>query len=235
MNWTTLRRMAISLPLAILAASLMIGVSEYGYKQTSQLLTNLTRAHDIRASTGVLIKDMLNAETGLRGYLLTNDTKYLQPYQEASKDIYRSLENIRRNVQHDNQKMDVFMQLSQSIGRKTAEMDLSLKLFREGNADALQFVMFTDMGNSDMNNIRTLSQQLEETVKQEAQHYQDEVQNSLVWARLGVAGMTLIGILAFYLYLRQTTWWNACTSANKPCSPKSVHAWNNWCASAPPP
>lgn len=195
--------MAISLPLAILAASLMIGVSEYGYKQTSQLLTNLTRAHDIRASTGVLIKDMLNAETGLRGYLLTNDTKYLQPYQEASKDIYRSLENIRRNVQHDNQKMDVFMQLSQSIGRKTAEMDLSLKLFREGNADALQFVMFTDMGNSDMNNIRTLSQQLEETVKQEAQHYQDEVQNSLVWARLGVAGMTLIGILAFYLYLRQ--------------------------------
>lgn len=203
MNWTTLRRMAISLPLAILAASLMIGVSEYGYKQTSQLLTNLTRAHDIRASTGVLIKDMLNAETGLRGYLLTNDTKYLQPYQEASKDIYRSLENIRRNVQHDNQKMDVFMQLSQSIGRKTAEMDLSLKLFREGNADALQFVMFTDMGNSDMNNIRTLSQQLEETVKQEAQHYQDEVQNSLVWARLGVAGMTLIGILAFYLYLRQ--------------------------------
>ncbi len=82
-------------------------------------------------------------------------------------------------------------------------MDLSLKLFREGNADALKFVMFTDMGNSDMNSIRTLSRELEESVVQEAQRYQDEVQSSLVWARVGVATITLIGLLAFYLYLRQ--------------------------------
>ena len=203
MNWTTLRRMAISLPLAILAACLMIGVSEYGYKQTSELLTNLTRAYDIRTSISVLMKDMLNAETGLRGYLLTNDPKYLEPYQEASKDISRSLNNIRQNIENDRTKSDVFMALSQSIGRKTAEMDLSLKLFREGNADALKFVMFTDMGNSDMNSIRTLSHQLEEAVVQEAQRYQDDVKSSLVWARVGVATITFIGVLAFYLYLRQ--------------------------------
>ncbi|WP_284214131.1 CHASE3 domain-containing protein [Comamonas jiangduensis] len=203
MNWTTLRRMAISLPLAILAACLMIGVSEYGYKQTSELLTNLTRAYDIRTSISVLMKDMLNAETGLRGYLLTNDPKYLEPYQEASKDISRSLENIRKNIENDPSKSDVFLTLGQSIARKTAEMDLSLKLFREGNADALKFVMFTDMGNSDMNSIRTLSRELEESVVQEAQRYQDEVQSSLVWARVGVATITLIGLLAFYLYLRQ--------------------------------
>ncbi|WP_312569178.1 CHASE3 domain-containing protein [Comamonas sp.] len=203
MNWTTLRRMAISLPLAILAACLMIGVSEYGYKQTSELLTNLTRAYDIRTSISVLMKDMLNAETGLRGYLLTNDPKYLEPYQEASKDISRSLNNIRQNIENDRTKSDVFMALSQSISRKTAEMDLSLKLFREGNADALKFVMFTDMGNSDMNSIRTLSHQLEEAVVQEAQRYQDDVKSSLVWARVGVATITFIGVLAFYLYLRQ--------------------------------
>jgi Predicted periplasmic ligand-binding sensor domain len=100
--------MAISLPLAILAACLMIGVSEYGYKQTSELLTNLTRAYDIRTSISVLMKDMLNAETGLRGYLLTNDPKYLEPYQEASKDISRSLENIRKNIENDPSKSDVF-------------------------------------------------------------------------------------------------------------------------------
>ncbi|WP_284336858.1 CHASE3 domain-containing protein [Comamonas sp. NoAH] len=203
MNWTRLRRMAFSLPLAILAASLMIGVSEYGYKQTSQLLTNLTRSYDTRTSISSLMKDMLNAETGLRGYLLTNDNKYLEPYQEANKDISRSLENIRVNIEHDSAKTDIFLALGRSIGRKTAEMDLSLKLFREGNSDALKFVMFTDMGNSDMNTIRTLSNQLDESVMREAQHYQAAVQSSLFWARLGVSTITLIGVLAFYLYLRQ--------------------------------
>lgn len=203
MKWTTLRRMAISLPLAILAACLMIGVSEYGYKQTSKLLTNMTRAYDIRTSISVLMKDMLNAETGLRGYLLTNDPKYLEPYQEATQDISQSLKNIRTNIENDRTKLDIFMALSQSIGRKTAEMDLSLKLFREGNADALKFVMFTDMGNSDMNNIRSHSRQLEEAVVQEAQRYQNDVHSSLFWARVGVASITLCGVLAFYLYLRQ--------------------------------
>jgi len=181
----------------------MIGVSEYGYKQTSQLLTNLTRSYDTRTSISSLMKDMLNAETGLRGYLLTNDNKYLEPYQEANKDISRSLENIRVNIEHDSAKTDIFLALGRSIGRKTAEMDLSLKLFREGNSDALKFVMFTDMGNSDMNTIRTLSNQLDESVMREAQHYQAAVQSSLFWARLGVSTITLIGVLAFYLYLRQ--------------------------------
>lgn len=203
MKWTKLRRMAVSLPLAIVAACLMIGVSEYGYKKTSQLLTNLTRAYDIRTSLSMLMKDMLNAETGLRGYFLTNSSKYLEPYQAASKDIYASLESIQKNIAHDREKMDAFMSLSQSIGRKTAEMDLSLKLFQEGNADALKFVMFTDMGNSDMNSIRKLSRQLDDTVVQEVQRYQAEVDSSLVWARIGITSFALIGILAFYLYLRQ--------------------------------
>ncbi|MDO4592222.1 MAG: CHASE3 domain-containing protein, partial [Comamonadaceae bacterium] len=86
MNWTKLRRMAISLPLAVFAACLMIGISEYGYKRTSQMLTNLTHAYDTRTSVSLLMKEMLDAETGLRGYLLTNEEEYLAPYNEAVKN-----------------------------------------------------------------------------------------------------------------------------------------------------
>lgn len=203
MNWTPLRRMAISLPLAVLAAGLMIVVSEYGYKQTNQLLTDLTHAHDTRTNVNRLLKDVLDAETGLRGYLLTSDAKYLLPYEQGSKDIYQTLERIRKDIEHDSAKTDLFMLLGQSIGRKKTEMDLSLKLFKDGNADALKFVMFTDIGNSDMNTIRRLAQDLDDTLKNEALSIQQGVQSSLFWARIGVASITLIGVLAFYLYLRQ--------------------------------
>ncbi len=82
-------------------------------------------------------------------------------------------------------------------------MDLSLRLFREGNADALKFVMFTDMGNTDMSNIRELARKLDTLTAERAGRYQQDINSSLVMARIGVATVTLFGLFAFYLYLRQ--------------------------------
>lgn len=203
MKWTQLRRMAISLPLAVFAACLMIGISEYGYKRTSELLTSLTRTYDTRTSVSLLMKEMLDAETGLRGYLLTSNEEYLQPYNEAVKGINRSLERIRKQLADSRERVDLFVPLSRSINRKTAEMDLSLRLFREGNADALKFVMFTDMGNKDMADIRDFSKRLDDLNGAESNIYLEQVQSSLLWARFGVATLTLLGFFAFYLYLRQ--------------------------------
>lgn len=181
----------------------MIGISEYGYKQTNQLLSNLTHAHDTRTAVSTLMKDMLDAETGLRGYLLTGDEQYLSPYDEAAQHIFHAQESIRRQLQDSAEKMDLYVPLARCINRKMAEMNLSLKLFREGNADALKFVMFTDMGNRDMNDIRDFSQRLDTAMREEAQQHTQEVKASLFIARVGVTTITLIGVLAFYLYLRQ--------------------------------
>jgi signal transduction histidine kinase len=202
-KWTQLRRMAISLPVAIFAACLMIGISEYGNKQTSQSLSNLAHAYDTRTALSTLTKEMLDAETGLRGYLLTSDENYLKPYNEAIQNISSTLQRIRQLIETTPQGMEFFVPMSHSISRKTAEMDLSLRLFREGNADALKFVMFTDMGNTDMSNIRELARKLDTLTAERAGRYQQDINNSLIMGRIGVATVTLFGLFAFYLYLRQ--------------------------------
>ncbi|WP_260674019.1 sensor histidine kinase [Comamonas aquatica] len=203
MKWTQLRRMAISLPVAIFAACLMIGISEYGNKQTSQSLSNLAHAYDTRTALSTLTKEMLDAETGLRGYLLTSDENYLKPYNEAIQNISSTLQRIRQLIETTPQGMEFFVPMSHSISRKTAEMDLSLRLFREGNADALKFVMFTDMGNTDMSNIRELARKLDTLTAERAGRYQQDINSSLIMGRIGVATVTLFGLFAFYLYLRQ--------------------------------
>jgi len=202
-KWTQLRRMAISLPVAFFAACLMIGISEYGNKQTSQSLSNLAHAYDTRTALSTLTKEMLDAETGLRGYLLTSDENYLKPYNEAIQNISSTLQRIRQLIETTPQGMEFFVPMSHSISRKTAEMDLSLRLFREGNADALKFVMFTDMGNTDMSNIRELARKLDTLTAERSGRYQQDINSSLIMARIGVATVTLFGLFAFYLYLRQ--------------------------------
>ena len=192
MKWTQLRRMAISLPVAIFAACLMIGISEYGNKQTSQSLSNLAHAYDTRTALSTLTKEMLDAETGLRGYLLTSDENYLKPYNEAIQNISSTLQRIRQLIETTPQGMEFFIPMSHSISRKTAEMDLSLRLFREGNADALKFVMFTDMGNTDMSNIRELARKLDTLTAERAGRYQQDINSSLIMGRIGVATVTLL-------------------------------------------
>ncbi|MBF6630806.1 MAG: CHASE3 domain-containing protein [Comamonas sp.] len=204
MNWTKLRRVAISLPIAILAGLVMVSVSELGYKQTRQSLANLTHTYNTSASVSSLLQEMLDAETGLRGYLLTSDEAYLQPYTDSIKGINSSLENIRQRLADSPQGMNLYVRLARSINRKAAEMDLSLELFRQGNADALKFVMFTDMGNTDMTNIRELAKGLQSMNQTYADAIQNDIGASIFLARMGVATITVIGVFAFYLYLRQT-------------------------------
>lgn len=204
MNWTKLRRVAISLPIAILAGLVMVSVSELGYKQTRQSLADLTHTYNTGNAVSVLLQEMLDAETGLRGYLLTSNEEYLQPYTEAVKGINQSLDDIRQKLIQSPQGMDLYVPLARSINRKTAEMDLSLALFRQGNADALKFVMFTDMGNKDMSNIRKLAKDLQTMNQANAQEFQQDIGASIFLARMGVVTITVIGVFAFYLYLRQT-------------------------------
>ena len=68
-------KMAISLSLAILAALTLIGINEVGYTRSSSALESIHRSQQTRSTLNQLLRNMLNAETGQRGFLLTGDAK----------------------------------------------------------------------------------------------------------------------------------------------------------------
>lgn len=204
MNWTQLRRVAISLPLAIFAGLVMVAINEIGYKQTSQSLSYLTRTHDTSVAVQQLMEQMLDAETGLRGYILTRNAKYLEPYTQGVRHINASLDKMRDLLAYSPEALELYTPLVTSVNRKTAEMELSLKLFQDGNADALKFVMFTDMGELEMDQIRKLTGDLQQLSVRKSQQYLGDIQSALFLSRMGIATVTVIGVFAFYLYLRQT-------------------------------
>ena len=77
MRWTNIRKIAVSLTIAVIAAVLMVSINEAGYKRSLQALETLTQNQSTRAKLNVLMQQMLDAETGLRGYLLTGEDRYL--------------------------------------------------------------------------------------------------------------------------------------------------------------
>ncbi|MEG0052826.1 MAG: CHASE3 domain-containing protein [Comamonas sp.] len=204
MKWSQIRRMAISLPLAMLAAIAMVAINEVGYQRSNQALEAMAHTQSTRNAINHLMQNMLDAETGLRGYLLTSDERYLEPYNKAIASTNGDMDQLRELFINEPDDLTIFSPLSRQVSRKTAEMELSLRLFREGNEEAWRFVMFTDMGKQNMDAIRSYTQQLMERSDARAEAKRSDVENALWLSRLGIATVTVIGLLAFYMYLRQT-------------------------------
>lgn len=200
-----LPRIAIGLVLAVLAALVLIGINETGYNRSAQALDQIAEYTRTRSSLNRLLQHVLDAETGSRGYLLTGDPRYLEPYNAAVADISKNLDALRAAYAPQGPEADALAQLTRNVQRKLAEMELSVRMRKQGNEDAWKFVLMTDVGKEHMDAIRDQAGQLIAAASAAMDEAQNQVEQTLRLSRLGIATATLFALLAFYLYLRQST------------------------------
>jgi signal transduction histidine kinase len=196
--------MAISLPLAVLAAAFLIFINEASFRKSTEAAANIEEAQKTRGAINKLLQHMLDAETGQRGYLLTGDERYLEPYNAALADIDHNLDALRQLFTPYREQLAEFGLMSRHVSRKLAEMDLSVRMRKEGNEDAWKFVLTTDVGKEHMEAIREQSAKLAASSVSKMEQGQDQIRRTLQLSRIGVATMALAGLLAFYMYLLQT-------------------------------
>jgi signal transduction histidine kinase len=197
-------KMAISLPLAVLAAAFLIFINEASFQQSTKAVTNMEQAQQTRSAINRLVRQVLDAETGQRGYLLTGDPRYLEPYNTAIGEITQNLDLLRRLLLPHPELLSDFDTLSRHVSRKMAEMDLSVRMRKDGNEDGWKFVLTTDVGKEQMEAIREQSTKLSASSIIKMEQGQAQIKKALQLSRIGIATTALVGLLAFYMYLMQT-------------------------------
>lgn len=204
MKKISLPRMAISLPLAVLAAFSLLAVNEVSFRQSTAAAANIEEAQQTRGTLNKLMQNLLDAETGQRGYLLTGDPTYLDPYTSALEEINQNLDTLRQMFTPYKQQLDDFGVMSRHISRKLAEIDLTVRMRKEDKEDAWKFVLTTDVGKDQMEAIRAQSVKLAAGSIRKMEMGQTQINETLQLSRIGVSIMALAGLLAFYMYLIQT-------------------------------
>src|SRR5579863_5471140 len=82
-NWTVGRRLIAGFGLSALTLVLVAIVS---YRNANLLIENdalVEHSHRIRLQLADLLSELKDAETGQRGYVITGDDNYLEPYKRA--------------------------------------------------------------------------------------------------------------------------------------------------------
>lgn len=109
----------------------------------------------IRAADATLL-DVTSAETGQRGYLITGDDEYLDPYRKALASVRARLARLRDDPDLDSIQRRRVAQLTPLVEVKLAEMEESIDVRRSRGPTAGAQVVRTDRGKRAMDSIRTV-------------------------------------------------------------------------------
>jgi PAS domain S-box-containing protein len=119
------------------AVYLYVSVSVY-----AKLSRQLGHSHEMKEELSGVLRLMDDAEAGQRGYLLTGDRSYLQPYDAAQSQINGQLSRLAElSKNHQPQRAQV-ADLRLRVQEKFAEMRRAIELYdQEKDEDALRVVL----------------------------------------------------------------------------------------------
>src|SRR5262245_50528158 len=96
MNWTFGRKLALGFAVAVLTV-IVIGVA--GHRSTAQLIENdrmVEHTHEVKRTLALLVSSLKDVETGQRGFLLSGEESFLEPYHAGTREATRTLSDARR-------------------------------------------------------------------------------------------------------------------------------------------
>jgi CHASE3 domain sensor protein len=145
--------------LAFIAWNAYLAVNHLQRVQKTAALTLESSAIQTKLS-GVL-KDLTDMETGQRGYLLTGDPAYLQPYADARGRIEVDFVDLRAGLSNRTQReRSLESQLESLAGSKQAEMEHSISLRQQGYRLRSFKLVETNEGKDSMDEIRRIASSL---------------------------------------------------------------------------
>ncbi|MCW0038652.1 CHASE3 domain-containing protein, partial [Acinetobacter baumannii] len=97
-----------------------------------------------------------DAETGQRGFLLTGDPAYLQPYQQARDVLMQQLEALKARTSNDSDQHRLLAQIEEISAQKLRELQETIDLRKSGDLDAAMALVRLDVGKNAMDRLREL-------------------------------------------------------------------------------
>ncbi len=164
MAFLPLRILSISLE-KIIAAALAVGLMLAvmlcvgGYFTLQHLRESnawANHTHQVLLAIASIETDLIDAETGQRGYLLTGKKNYLRPYEKARNDASKHFAAFLTLVADNPQQTESGLNLQNLANDKLAELKQTIQLYDEKGQAAAMTVVLQDQGEKWMAEIRAL-------------------------------------------------------------------------------
>jgi EAL domain-containing protein (putative c-di-GMP-specific phosphodiesterase class I)/CHASE3 domain sensor protein len=204
------RRLEIIVAVILLASiSLTCALGALSYKSMVAYYLAHNRSISIieqLRSLNTSLSTLQDAEIGQRGYLLTQDAAYLEPYTRAVSAWQENFKWLNRSFSTDPIYMDEMRKIQQLQVAKFAELEYTIQAARREGVPAALEIVRTDAGKKTMDRIRSIVAKIQRMKRVELTKLQSESTKRLSEGKIAILsfasgiGMFLLTVYFFLIY-----------------------------------
>lgn len=138
---------------------LLIVVTVISYRNAGEIINSsewILHTHEVLEKLDVMEAKLIDAETGQRGYIITGDIDYLEPYNSANQKIYVVFENLAALTSDNPIQQDKLDDLKPLIQSKLDELNETIILRKDVGFEAASQIVLNNTGKQTMDEIREL-------------------------------------------------------------------------------
>jgi CHASE3 domain sensor protein len=194
-NWTFGKKVGAGFALA---GVVLLVIAAVGFRSTAQLLENdrwVEHTHEVRREIALLLAQVTEAETGQRGYVISADEAFLQPYEASRTRVPQTLEHIRSLTSDNQAQQRRIAQLRPFVENKMALLVAGIERTRASGAMAGAKIVAEGGGRQAMDEIRRLLAEMDDEEAQLLVRRAADAEASGTWTKSVMVWGTLLGVV----------------------------------------
>ena len=140
--------------------AILILIGTYAYRSTDQYKSAsdwVTHTEEVISSAQSILLDIQEIETAQRGYVITGESKYLEPYNNSIKTIESSNSKLRDFISDNPVQQVLFDSIEVRINSKIRFSKKVIEVQKDEGFKSAQELVSTDIGENLMKEIRGLT------------------------------------------------------------------------------
>ena len=188
-------RLLLALAMTAVVSVIVLGVSELTASRVREARVEAERVHEIAANIAAIREALGHAESAQRGYLLMQDRRYLEPFNEAMARAQRSFVDLTARTQNDKVASERARALVAVATSKLDEMRLTVSNEEQGRHEQAMNLLRAGYGIQLMEDLVKQANAFESEQLGVLAERQAAINLSLVQQRIGVGLVVFINLV----------------------------------------
>jgi len=209
MKWSIQKKTGAGLAVAGVILLLVAGLlyrNGRGFIETSEWVSH---THEVLAELEATLSAVAGAQTAARGYIITGQEAFLEPYQAAIPAVRANLDRLKSLTSDNPIQQQRLAILESAVAEKLDSLQRNIDLRKQKGFEAAQQRVATGIGTKQMNQVRTIisemKQEEQDLLKHRARDFRASTRKtSLTFSCVIFLEFLLLG-LVYYLLHRDIT------------------------------
>jgi PAS domain S-box-containing protein len=174
----------------------------------SRLAVQIDKRNAVARSNAIVLQisealsSLKDAETGQRGYLLTNNPTYLEPYTQSIAEVRSHIDRLQELANEESEQNPHIQEFRSLADSKLAELAQTIELQQSGRSEEAKSTVLTHVGKRTMDQLRAVAELMWSTERVSIQRGEEEYRRAARVTAFSIYAATFLGIVAVFMVAR---------------------------------